>query len=82
MDTPAALEGVEHPPNVLDVPPGDHRDVTHPIPVQVRLAFSAGEEWIDGLAMEWTRDLVRVATREQRLHPRVVWVRAGDVLRG
>jgi len=48
----------------------------------VRLAFSAGEEWVDGLAMEWTRELVRVATRDQRLHPRVVWVRAEDVVRG
>ena len=81
-NTRPALEGVEHPPNILDVPPGDHRDVDHPIPVHVRIEWTSGDEWIDGLALEWTRDLVRVATREQRLHPRVVWVRAGDVRRG
>ena len=81
-NTRPALEGVERPANILPVPPGTHRDTTHPIPVQVRLAFSAGEEWVDGLAMEWTRELVRVATRDQRLHPRVMWVRAGDVRRG
>ena len=81
-NTRPALEGVERPANILDVPPGTHRDVAHPIPIQVRLVFSAGEEWVDGLAMEWTRELVRVATRDQRLHPRVVWVRAEDVVRG
>ena len=79
--TRSALEGVEHPPNVLPVPPGDHRDVDHPIPVRVRIEWTSGPEWVPGLALEWTRDLVRVATREQRLHPRVVWVRAGDVRR-
>lgn len=81
-NTPSALDGVERPANVLDVPAGVHRDVAAPIPVRARLAFAAGEEWIDGLALEWTRELVRVATRDPRLHPRVVWVRAGDVVRG
>lgn len=82
MDTTrSALEGIQRPANVLPVPPGHHRDVEHPIPVRVRLAFEA-EEWVDGLALEWTRDLVRVETRDVRLYPRVVWVRAGDVRRG
>jgi len=82
MDTtPSALEGVQRPANILPVPPGTHRDVADPIPVQARLEWSTGPEWVDGLAMEWTRELVRVATAEQRLHPRVVWVRAGDVRR-
>jgi len=82
MDVPRPLERVERPANILPVPPGRHRDVENPIPVQVRLEFSAGAEWVDGLAMEWSRELVRVATRDPRLHPRVVWVRAGDAVRG
>ena len=81
-NTRPALEGVERPANVVDVPPGEHRDVAEPIPVRARFAFAAGEEWVDGLAMEWTRELVRVQTRDPRLYPRVVWVRAGDVVRG
>ena len=81
--TPSALDNVQRPLNAHPVPPGHHTDVERPIPVQVRIVFERdGEEWVDGLALEWTRDLVRVATREQRLHPRVVWVRAGDVRRG
>lgn len=80
-NTRPALEGVERPANVVDVPPGEHRDVEHPIPVRARLAWAAGPEWVDGLALEWTRELVRVATRDPRLYPRVVWVRAADVRR-
>jgi len=80
-NTRPALEGVERPANVVDVPPGEHRDVAHPIPVRVRLALAAGDEWVDGSALEWTPELVRVETRDPRLHPRVVWVPAGDVRR-
>ena len=79
--TRPALEGTERPANERPVPPGVHRDVAHPIPVRVRLVWSTGPQWIDGLALEWTQRLVRVETRDRRLHPRVVWVRAEDVRR-
>lgn len=67
--------------NVVPVPPGRHADVSAPIPVRARLVWDSGPEWVDGLAMEWTRELVRVATRDPRLMPNVVWVRAADVQR-
>lgn len=79
--TRSALEGVQHAGNVQPVPPGEHHDVSHPIPVRVRLDWPNGSEWVAGLALEWTSDVVRVETRDLRLHPRVVWVRAEDVRR-
>ena len=80
-NTRSALEGVEPALNVLPVPPGVHRDVAHPIRVRVRLVWATGAEWVDGLALEWTSQVVRVETRDVRLHPRVVWVSKEDVKR-
>ena len=80
-NTPSALEGVQVPHNTVPVPPGRHRDVAEPIAVRARLVWDSGEEWIDARALEWTRELVRVETRDHRLMPRVVWVQASDVRR-
>ena len=80
--TPSALDNVQRPLNAHPVPPGHHTDVERPIPVQVRIVFERdGEEWVDGRAVEWTRELVRVDVADVRLLPRGVWVRAGDVRR-
>ncbi|QCB93287.1 hypothetical protein [Cellulomonas shaoxiangyii] len=81
-NTRGALEGTQRALNAHDVPPGPHADVEHPIPVTVRLEFErGGEEWVDGEALEWTRELVRVDTGDVRLWPAVVWVGVGDVRR-
>jgi len=53
-----------------------------PIPVRVGVVWATdGREWVDGLAVRWTRDAVMVQLDEPRLGPLATWFAPHDVAR-
>lgn len=70
--------------NGRPIPPRHlQRQNREPIDVRVRLVWERdGEEWVDTVALEWTRELVRVRIRDRR-HPGAGgWVAAGTCAGG
>lgn len=67
--------------NGHEVPPGVHHDVDHPVPVRVVLRWPTGDEFVETVAVEWTRELVRVRLTDLRVMTGAVWVPAVDVRR-
>lgn len=67
--------------NAHRVPPGQHHDVDHPVPVTATLRWETGDEELDTLALEWTTALVRVRIADLRCMTGAVWLPASDVRR-
>ena len=53
------------------------------IAVRVRVVFETGEEWLEGFATRWTKNLphVRVAIHDERVASGGVWVAPEDIKR-
>lgn len=57
-------------------------DAHQPIPVRARLVWADdGEQWINTLALSWTRRLVRVRVTDRRWQLNAVWLQTADVKR-
>lgn len=53
-----------------------------PIEVLARVVWATdGEEWVPGLAVRWTREVVFVELRDERAETLGAWLVAGDVRR-
>jgi hypothetical protein len=53
-----------------------------PIPVVARVVWATdGEQWVEGLAIRWTRSLVLVELRDPRCSTVGPWLDASDVKR-
>jgi hypothetical protein len=67
--------------NQREVPPGVHHDVDRPIQVTVALRWETGIEFLDTVAVEWDRHLIRVRISDLRVMTGAVWLPVEDVRR-